>query len=312
MTSSRATLKLKIALAETPYYASLRDGSLQPEGIELEFADISQGGIVGAYRRMARDLEFDICQFSFVSYVISRAYNAPYTAIPVIPTRAVHHGAGFYNTNVASTPNDIAGKKFAMVSYTVTPGTWVRGFLSDDFGARPELMQYVINREEHIAEYQLPANVEFRRGADLRQAFIDGEFAAAHGPAINAGQKFDVDYVKPVYPDPVQASRDYYKRTGTVPFNDFIVIQNAVLNEHDWVAPALFEAFKEAKEKYLRENPGAKIGGADLHDGDPLPYGVEPNRVSMETLTRYSIEAGMIHEAPDFYALFTPNTCRLT
>ncbi len=312
MTSSRTPLKLTIALAETPYFASLRDGTLKPDGIELEFADISQGGIVGAYRRMARDLEFDVCQFSFVSYVISRPYNAPYTAIPVIPTRAVHHGAAYYNTNVAPTPNDIAGKKFAMVSYTVTPGTWVRGFLSDDFGARPELMHYVINREEHIAEYQLPANVEMRRGADLRQPFIEGEFAAAHGPAISAQQKFDVDYIKPVYADVAQASRDFYKRTGTVPFNDFIVIQNTVLAANAWVGPALFEAFKEAKEKYLRENPGAKIGGAGLHDGDPLPYGVEANRVAIDTLMRYSIEAGMIREAPDLYGLFTENTRNLS
>jgi 4,5-dihydroxyphthalate decarboxylase len=310
--TARPTLKLKIALAEMPYFASLRDGSIRPDGIELEFADISQGGIVGAYRRFARDLEFEVCQFSFVSYVISRAYNAPYTAIPVIPSRVNHHGTGYYNTKVAATPADIVGKKFAMVSYTVTPGTWLRGFLSDDFGAKPSLMHYVINREEHIAEYQLPANVEMRRGANLRQPFIDGEFAAAHGPAINAQEAFDLDYIKPLYADAQGAARDYFQRTGTVPFNDFITIQNSVLDPQPWVAPALFEAFKEAKEQYLRTNPGARIGGAGLLEGDPLPYGVEPNRTSIETLVRYSIEAGMIQEAPDLYGLFTANTRNLT
>lgn len=49
---------LKLAIAEYPHTAAIRDGSIPIEGVEAEFITVKPQ--IGAFRRMVRDLEFDV------------------------------------------------------------------------------------------------------------------------------------------------------------------------------------------------------------------------------------------------------------
>ena len=112
--------KLKTALVMRPHTEPLKDGRVKPRTFEFDFEDVPV--IIKAFRRMVRNLDFDISEMAMTTYLCARAYGKPFTAIPVFPMRAFHHGAILYNTNAGvRTPTDLEGKKVGVNrGYTVT------------------------------------------------------------------------------------------------------------------------------------------------------------------------------------------------
>jgi len=149
-------LSLKTAIATYPHTAALKDGSVKPSGIDLEFVEVSP--IIGAFRRMVRTLEFDVCEMAITTYLCARANGKEFTAIPVFPVRAWHHGATSYNTKSGvEKPSDLTGKRVGVRAYTVTTGVWARGILASEYGVDWDKTTLVIADEEHVAEYKAPS-----------------------------------------------------------------------------------------------------------------------------------------------------------
>ena len=46
---------------------------------------------IAAFRRMVRQVEFDVCELAPTTYIIARAYGAPFVALPVFVVRRFHH-----------------------------------------------------------------------------------------------------------------------------------------------------------------------------------------------------------------------------
>lgn len=59
---------LKIAVADHPHTAAIRDGSIPIEGVEAEIITVKPQ--IGAFRRMVRDVEFDVCEIAPTTYII--------------------------------------------------------------------------------------------------------------------------------------------------------------------------------------------------------------------------------------------------
>ena len=98
-------------------------------GILLEHVEIAP--IVGAFRRMCRHLEFDVCEMAITTYLTARAYGKPFTALPVFVMRQFHHAPIVYNvTSGVTSPKDLEGKRVGVRAYTVTTGVWARGILA--------------------------------------------------------------------------------------------------------------------------------------------------------------------------------------
>ena len=82
--------------------------------------------IIKAFRRMVRGLEFDVSEMAITTYLTAKAHGKKFTAIPVFPMRAFHHGAILYNrkSDIRS-PKDLEGKRVGVNrGYTVTTGLW--------------------------------------------------------------------------------------------------------------------------------------------------------------------------------------------
>src|SRR5215471_6636037 len=62
----------------------LKDGSVRIGDRKVEYVQVDP--IVAAMRRMARGLEFDICEMAWTTYLCAKAYGKPITAIPVFLT----------------------------------------------------------------------------------------------------------------------------------------------------------------------------------------------------------------------------------
>src|SRR5262245_59092342 len=153
------TKPLRTALRAHGHTRPLVDGTGPPRTLALEPDEVPV--IIKAFRRMVRRLEFDICELAMTTYLCARAHGKPFTAIPVSPMRAFHHGAIVYNTaSGVRTPKDLEGKKVGVNrGYTVTTGVWARSILQHEHGVDIGKVLWILSGDEHVAEFRPPANV---------------------------------------------------------------------------------------------------------------------------------------------------------
>ena len=106
--------KLRLTFACGPYdrTLALRDGSIQPEGIELNYITAQPPDI---FWRMLQFKEFEIAEMSMSNHTtLVSTGEAPFVAIPVFPSRVFRHGYFFINTDKGiKTPADLKGNAAA-------------------------------------------------------------------------------------------------------------------------------------------------------------------------------------------------------
>jgi len=311
------TKRLKTALGVRGHTQPLIDGTVTPRGFEFEFEDVPV--IIKAFRRMVRGLDFDICELAMTTYLCARAHGKAFTAIPVFPMRAFHHGAIVYNTETGvRTPKDLEGRKVGVNrGYTVTTGVWVRSILQHEHGVDLDKVTWVLSGDEHVAEYRPPSNVvPIEPGKTMEDMLIAGELAAAIGVQVES------PHVKPLIPNALDAGLAALRRRGEYPINHTVVIRNDVLAANPGLAPDLFDAFARAKAIYIERLRAGRIDATSSTDrlfsrvmditGDPLPYGIDPNRLALESLVQYAVEQRILPRRVPIEELFVPGTRTLT
>jgi ABC-type nitrate/sulfonate/bicarbonate transport system substrate-binding protein len=308
------TKRLKTALGRRGHTQPLMDGTVKPRTFEFDFEDVPI--IINAFRRMVRNLEFDISEMAMTTYLCARDHGKRFTAIPVFPMRAFHHGAIVYNTRAGvHTPKDLEGKKVGVNrGYTVTTGLWARSILQHEYDVDLSKVTWVLSGDEHVAEYRPPANVvSIEPGKTLEALLTAGDIAAAIGVQVDSPD------VKTLIPNAREAGFETLRRRGLYPINHTVVVRNDLLDAHPELAPDLFNAFAEAKRIYLQRLRDAPVEAADpVHErvmeitGDPLPYGIEPNRTTLEAIVQYSVEQGILSRPVAVEDLFAQNTRTLS
>ena len=282
--------KLSIALGTYGHVAPLRDGTVRPDGFELDFVELD-GPIIGAFRRMVRNLEFDICELAITTYLSAKQYHKAFTAIPVFPARAFPHRAIVVNREQGvNDPKDLEGKRVGVRAYTVTTGVWARAVLADTYGVDLDRVTWVISDEEHVKECALPGNVEYLPGADLGAMLEAGELAGGIG--IYQGSS---PAIEPLIKDRLAVERALVERTGIYPINHTLVIKDSLIEQYPDLAASLYRAFVAAKQPFLERI----ASGTELNDeerelsarrayvgDDPMPYGIEANRPTLEAIIR--------------------------
>ena len=203
------TKRLRTALASLAQHDALRDGSVRPRSFDFDFEDVPV--IVKAFRRMVRNQDFDVCELAMTTYLVSRAYGKPFTAIPVFPWRAFHHGAILYNTKSGVRgPKDLEGRKVGVNrGYTVTTGVWARSILQHEHGVDLDKVTWVLSGDEHVAEFRPPSNVvPIDPGRTLEDLVAAGAIPAVIGAQIQSAD------VKPLIPGAADAGYEALRRSG--------------------------------------------------------------------------------------------------
>jgi 4,5-dihydroxyphthalate decarboxylase len=296
--------------------AALKDGTVTPNGFELEFEDVPV--LIQAFRRMVRGLEFDVCEMALTTYLCAKEHGTRFTALPVFLVRGFHHGAIVCNTDLVSEPKDLEGKRVGVNrGYTVTTGVWARGVLADEHGVDLDRVTWVLSGDEHVAEYRPPANVvPMESGGDLAELLRRAELAAAIGVEV------DDPAVAPLIPDATDAAFEALRRRGHYPINHLVVVRDELVEAHPELARAVFDAFAAARDLYverLRTGAIAEPSAADrLYERvlattgrDPLPYGVEPNRQTIEELIDHALRQRILRRRPAVESLFAAGTLEL-
>ena len=292
---------------------ALKDGTVKPASFEFAFEDVPV--LVDGFRRMVRGLEFDISEMAITTYICAKAHGKRMTALPIFLVRAFHHGAIMVNTKAGiQSPKDLEGKRVGVNrGYTVTTGVWARSVLQDEYSVDLSKITWVLSGDEHVAEYRPPANVvPIEQGKKMSEMLINGELAAAIGVEV------DHPDVKPLIPNALDAGLAALRSRGHYPINHLIVVKDDVLAAHPELAADVFDAFAESKRVYLNRLKAGQIEKPTAIDamhqrvmeitGDPLPYGIAPNRHVLEELIGHVLKQGIITRAVTVDELFVPAT----
>ena len=306
--------RLKIAIASYGHTKDVKSGAAAIAGVEPDFVEVVP--IIGAFRRMVRDLEFDVCEMAPTTYMIARALGAPFIALPIFLMRRFHHGGFVVRPDSGiKQPKDLEGKKVGVRAYSVTTGVWTRGIFVNEYGLDSSKVTWVVDDEEHVTSLKLPSNVVHAPdGKSLASMMASGELQAGFsgpagigraGPPTGAweqrAQASSVNYQELIANAP-EVEAQWFRRTGIYPIHGLVVVKTAVLAQHPFVAKSLFDAFLKAKDAYVaRLKAGEGNGPDDLKYrsltevvGDPLPYGLKENMPSIEAMLTYGLQQGLI------------------
>jgi 4,5-dihydroxyphthalate decarboxylase len=313
MTAAGGPVTLKTAVATYAHTKALKDGTVTAPGIRFEHVEVNP--IVAAFRRMVRTLEFDVSEMAITTYLTAKAHNKPFTALPIFVMRQFHHAPIAYNVKSGvKSPKDLEGKKVGVRAYTVTTGVWARGILATEYGVDLDKVTWVVVDEEHVQEYQKPANVREKPGANLGKMLAEGELAAAIGPG-----QVDSPDVKPLIASAREAEAAWYRKTGIYPINHTVVVKDSLLQADPTLAPRIFGAFKEAKAAFLKQLDSPGLSGdaqalaqrRSIVGDDPLPNGVARNRKALEAIIRFARDQKILPRAVSPEEVFARDTLGL-
>ena len=319
------TVALKIAVADYPHTLAVKNGSVPIAGTVPEFVNVVPQ--IAAFRRMVRSVEFDVCELAPTTYIIARAFGAPFIALPIFVMRRFHHGGLLVRPDAGIRhPKDLEGRKVGVRAYSVTTGVWTRGILIDDYGLDSSRVTWVVDDEEHVTQLALPPNVVHApAGQSLAGLMAAGELAAAFNANAGIGRAgppeagwtagsatASASRYPELFANAEQLEAEWFKRTGIYPMHGTIVVKESILAQHPWVARSLYDAFNTAKNQWL-----ARLDGSDTTaDGrkyqrlraivgdDPLPNGIKANLPTINALQDYAYAQKLIPRRVPVETLF--------
>jgi len=320
--------KLRLTLGCWDYdrTRALMDGSVQPDGIDLNYLNMP---VEETFFRMLRHREFDAAEMSLSSYVVSLfSEERPFIAIPVFPSRFFRHSSIYVNADAGiRKPGDLVGKRIGTPEYQMTAPVWIRGILSDEYKVPVESVLYMTGGEEEPnrpekLKLNLPDTIKVERiGPDktLARMLLDGEIDALHTARAPSTFYDGSGRVVRLFEDYPAVELEYYKRTGIFPIMHCVVIRREVYEQNRWVAQSLFKAFKEAQKKTYQDMHetaahktmlpwlSAHVEEARRELGEDFwSYGFNENRETISTFLRYHYEQGLSKQLLTPEDLFAP------
>src|SRR5919108_3166183 len=188
---------------------------------KLNFVEV-KGSAAQYFKRVVRDLEFDVAEMAIITYLVAKAFNKPYRLLPFVVMARYQHP--YLVTPRSLAPNDLEGKRVGVRSYSVTTGAWVRGILADDYGVDLSRIQWVTFEEAHVAEFRDPPNVQRApAGKEINAMLLAGELDAAILGAIPTDPR-----LKPVIADPEAAGKRWGEKHRAIQLDHLVGVKNTV------------------------------------------------------------------------------------
>jgi hypothetical protein len=293
---------------------ALKDGTVEPRGFTFDFEEVPV--LVHAFRRMVREHAYDVSEMALTTYLCAREHGARFTALPIFLVRDLHHGAILHSArSPIADLKQLEGRRVGVNrGYTVTTGVWARSVLQEEYDVDLDRVTWVLSGDEHVADYEAPSNVvPAPEGRDLVQLLREGDLDAT------IGIKSDDPDIVPIIPDPEQAALTALRERDLYPINHLIVVRDELLEHDATLASRIFEAFTAAKDRYVAQLRAGEIPQLtrtdrlhqqvmDITGGDPLPYGIGPNRAVLERLIGHAVSQHILARPVEVDAVFAAGT----
>lgn len=320
------SVKLTLALSHYDRHIPFLDGSVQPEGIDLEVLFVGQSQPLkngsDRHERMLQKSEFDVCELSLSSYLMARSRGMPFVAIPVFPRRLFSQSQMWVNSKAGiDSPQDLVGKTVGLSTFQTTLSVLAKGDLQTEYGVPWRQIKWVVSKEETVPfKPQEGVSIQLapegkKMGRMLQEGVIDALFVPH--PPKEALQ--GLEGTSRLFADPRQMEIEYYRKNGFYPIMHVVAFKEDVLKKNPWAATSIMSAFEKAKEAtkefYDDPNWSRLVWGRHLFEeerrlfgDDPWPFGVKKNRANLERFMEYSLDQGLMEKAMRVENLFHSST----
>ncbi|MFY9733564.1 MAG: hypothetical protein WAL02_00310 [Rhodoplanes sp.] len=287
--------KLYTLLGDYPQTRALRSGALRSELVEFAFADIAPAN--RGFKPLVREHVFDLGELAIVTFLMAQAHGAPYALIPVTVMGRGQLHTIFYNpARGRLAPADLQGRWVGVRAYSVTTGVWLRGMLEELYGVDPARIRWVTFEDAHVAGYTDPPHVERApAGKELVAMLLAGELDAAI-----VGDTPPDPLLAPLIPDAEAQNLAFARSHGGIPVNHMLVIRQEIAAARPDLVQEVFCLFRASKEAANLPPPAEGL--------DPLRFGVEAVRRSLEVVIGYAAKQTLIPRAVAVDELFSGAT----
>ena len=320
-----ANIHLTLAMDEYDHTRDLLQGKVNAEGIELTWLNLDVEEI---FYRFASAFEWDVSELSFAKYcsIVSQP-NPPITGIPVFVSRVFRHSAWYVAAGGAvGTVADLSGKRIGIPEWSQTATVYARGWLAEDAGIALDEVEWVqagVNEPGRIelAHLKLPEGISYRQVPErsLTEMLLAGDIDALVSARPPRAFLDGDERIVRLIPDYRTQEQDYFRRTGIYPIMHTVAIRRDTYDKHPWIAMNLLNGFEAAKQRSVSRLTSVthsqipvpwiydtvpELGGEIFPGGDYWPYGIEPNRPTIEAFLRFCHDQGLCHrrlEPEDLY-----------
>jgi 4,5-dihydroxyphthalate decarboxylase len=323
-------MSVEITVASWDYdrVRPLLDGRVRIEGCRPNFLVLNPEE---CFHRAYLHQEFEVSEIGFSPHLIalSRGTNA-YSAVPVFLSRMFRHSAIYIRRDRGiGSPADLKGRRIGVPEYQMSAALWARGMMHDEHGVGYDQVRWLQGGLEEPGrkdkfQLNLPPGFPLEAapsGRSLSALLAAGDLDAVISARAPSCYLESDPQVTRLFADFRAAEREYFRRTRIFPIMHALGVRNDVVARHPWIAASLYKAFAAAKriaDQDLREVVALKIGlpwvAQEVADTQALmgedywPYGVEPNRTTLEALARYSFEQGLSVRLVAVEEMFVPTT----
>jgi len=223
--------------------------------------------------------------------------------------------------------HEVPDRSQPLARLAAVPTGSIYGVVKDEYGVPVDTQTYYTGGEEEPnrpekLKLDLPPRIKVQPigekdtlAAMLRDGGIDAFYTARMPSTYHTGG----GKVKRLFENYMEVEQAYYRKTGIFPIMHVIAMRRDVYEANRWVATTLLNAFEEAKQRSLRRLSDITASHAplpwlgdyisrarELFRGDPWPYGIELNRVTLEAFLQYAFEQGVCHRRLAPEELFPP------
>ncbi len=313
----------------------LIDGRVKIEGCSLTY---QKGGISDLNNHVFQGPQtIEVTEIGLHPYMLAFANDGfrGYSLLPVFPLRTFRHKSIFIRTDRGiDRPEDLRGKRIATPGFSSTSLTWIRGVLADEYGVKAEDVEWIVTSkavdatagETSKQERVVPEGLTIHQGPpgkDESDLLVSGEVDAVFHATEPRAYVERNPIVARLFADYREVERASFAATGIFPIMHAVAVRDDVIEANPWFPEAVFKAYSKAKQmnqKMLQNLGWAMVSlpwaGAELEEtrnlmGDNYwPYGIEPNRKTLETLFRYSHEQGLASRELTIEEIFHPSTLK--
>jgi 4,5-dihydroxyphthalate decarboxylase len=315
-------MPLKLSMTCGPYdrAQALIDGSVEPDGVELEIAVNDDD--VDRQLRAARG-EFDVCEFFAGTYIADLPFKKlGFTAIPIYVKRMFRHSYIYINRKSGiRTPADLNGKRVGLQTWITSAALWAKGILEEEYGVDLASITWVAWQPVRIPDWRAPEWLKLVQ-APSGSAQLDLLGAGAVDAGITTeiwapGRHPDIDFL---FPDYGKQERAYFQRTHCFPIMHLLLIRNSVLERDPWVARSIYDAWEASKRKLYARQDWERIHMTSLWyrglweeeravaGNDIYTWGFKKSRHELEIMLRYAHRQAITPKQYPPEELFWPST----
>jgi 4,5-dihydroxyphthalate decarboxylase len=302
-----ANAELNLCVMPSVLTRPLLEGEVAPTGVTLRAQPAES---IDTLTRRMLGLEYDVGEMAVATFLKAREQGVPLVALPLFTSgrRFVHAGLLLSRRAGIRDPAELPGKRAGTPQYWISWTIWQRQILRQMHGVAADTLSWVTTQPERMDALRTPPGVTARRDTTGRSPLelmeadeIEVSFSSSgpSGPAAAQGGA-----AVPAYPDRAAAHREYYERTGIFPIMHLTVMKADLAASQPSLVESLCDAYARAKQlARARERPTAAAAPAagettielqQLMGDDPWPYGIEPNRRTLDALLEAARDQGLL------------------